>query len=350
MFVSFLTKRVESKLSRRKGGASGHGSSAAYGAEGGESATPFSNDGGKVTTIPAGSPFAGREASGGTRAQVYGNSMYGSGYPGVAWGGVARAGGRAYLHDSERDQVFVDPFPSPHTSLANKAEACSLTLATSRFAVEENAIRHSAMLLPSSTGTTTSHLVADTTTVSDLIDDITSACSSSLNKAITSTSPITFNDIAETRISYRIRSTNTTRRSCRWRLQNRRLPLIAWFQSSASPTALSSLMDSGRIINVFPGITRQHIISIPLTVALSLTYPSRANRSKAGRGKWPGNIDCLAFSVEASVFPRKHQKLALARQRNYSSSSLPRAAKILYPARLSDPAKQEDLWGDEKSP
>ncbi|KAJ7583819.1 hypothetical protein C8J56DRAFT_1094690 [Mycena floridula] len=59
-------------------------------------------------------------------------------------------------------------------------------------------------LFPSNTGTTTFRLVADMTTVSDLIHDITSACSSSLNKSATSTSPVAFNDIAETRISYQI--------------------------------------------------------------------------------------------------------------------------------------------------
>ncbi|KAJ7583860.1 hypothetical protein C8J56DRAFT_748768, partial [Mycena floridula] len=208
MFVPFLTKRVESKLSRRKGGGGGgggggHGSSAAH-AEGGESssgpgagrgssigtsaggksATPFSNGGGKVTTIPSGSLFAGREAGGGTRAQVYGNSMYGSGYPGVggrgvvgrsfpfyywplAWGGGAGAGGGAYLHDSEYGRYDNTSRPGGVMTYA---------------------------IFPSNTGTTTFRLVADTTTVSDLIHDITSACSSSLNKSTTSTSPIAFND------------------------------------------------------------------------------------------------------------------------------------------------------------
>ncbi|KAJ7583704.1 hypothetical protein C8J56DRAFT_1166716 [Mycena floridula] len=95
--------------------------------------------------------FAGREAGSGTRAQVYGNSIYGSGYPGpLAWGGVAWAGGVAYLHDSEY----------------------------SRY---DNASRPGGMMthaiFPSNTGTTTFHLVADTTAVSDLIHDITSACS-----------------------------------------------------------------------------------------------------------------------------------------------------------------------------
>ncbi|KAJ7583772.1 hypothetical protein C8J56DRAFT_192135 [Mycena floridula] len=132
--------------------------------------------------------FAGREAGGGTQAQVYGNSMYGSGYPGVvgrgvversfpfyfwplAWGGVAGAGRGAHLHDLEYDNT------SRPGSMMTSA------------------------IFPSNTGTMASRLVADTTTVTDLI---TSACSSSLNKSTTSTSPIAFNDIADTRISYRI--------------------------------------------------------------------------------------------------------------------------------------------------
>ncbi|KAF8316534.1 hypothetical protein DL93DRAFT_2166006 [Clavulina sp. PMI_390] len=45
------------------------------------SATPFSDGGGSIIKIPSGSTFAGRDAGGGTRDQVYGSSRYGSGYP-----------------------------------------------------------------------------------------------------------------------------------------------------------------------------------------------------------------------------------------------------------------------------
>jgi hypothetical protein len=82
------------------------------------SASTGSNGGGAKSTIPAGSPFAGREQGGGTRSNIYGTPYYGSGYPGssnvrgvggfgfpyyywpLAFGG-AGVGGAAYLHNHE---------------------------------------------------------------------------------------------------------------------------------------------------------------------------------------------------------------------------------------------------------
>ncbi|KAJ7583873.1 hypothetical protein C8J56DRAFT_952087 [Mycena floridula] len=205
MFVPFLTKRQETKLYRRKGGggggkgggggakggSSGGGSGAGAGrgssvgtSTGSKSATPFSSGGGKVTTIPSGSLFAGRQAGGGTRDQVYGTSTYGSGYPGVsgrgvvgrsfpfyfwplAWGGAAGAGTGAYLHNSEYGRYDNTSRPGGVMTYA---------------------------IFPSNSGNTTFRLVADKTTVSDLITDITAACTSSLNTANTSTSPVAFSD------------------------------------------------------------------------------------------------------------------------------------------------------------
>ncbi|OCH94033.1 hypothetical protein OBBRIDRAFT_723698 [Obba rivulosa] len=88
------------------------------GATGGRSsAVSYGGGGGKVTTIPAGQPFAGRTAGGASRAQVYGTAAYGSGYPGASGLGVSNRGfpfffwpvvwgtglgyGAAYLYDSE---------------------------------------------------------------------------------------------------------------------------------------------------------------------------------------------------------------------------------------------------------
>ncbi|KAI0070477.1 hypothetical protein K474DRAFT_1670014 [Panus rudis PR-1116 ss-1] len=41
----------------------------------------YNHGGGPETTIPSGQPFAGRKAGGGSRDDVYGSSVYGSGYP-----------------------------------------------------------------------------------------------------------------------------------------------------------------------------------------------------------------------------------------------------------------------------
>lgn len=72
-----------------------------------------------MTTIPAGSGFAGRTVGGGTRSNVYGSRTYGSGYPGVVgnrgvaglgfpfffwpvtFGGAAYAGTHYYHHSDE---------------------------------------------------------------------------------------------------------------------------------------------------------------------------------------------------------------------------------------------------------
>ncbi|TFK46613.1 hypothetical protein OE88DRAFT_1739236 [Heliocybe sulcata] len=47
----------------------------------GKSATAYSAGGGKPFVMSSNSPFAGRQAGGGTRGQVYGTWTYGSGYP-----------------------------------------------------------------------------------------------------------------------------------------------------------------------------------------------------------------------------------------------------------------------------
>ncbi|EMD33694.1 hypothetical protein CERSUDRAFT_107993 [Gelatoporia subvermispora B] len=117
MFIPLLTPRNE--LVARKGGGGGHGSSSSghssghsegssakssssktssasgqrsvplSGATGGKStAEAYGPGGGRAATIPVGQPFGGRTAGGGTRAQVYGSSYYGSGYPGITGIGV----------------------------------------------------------------------------------------------------------------------------------------------------------------------------------------------------------------------------------------------------------------------
>ena len=57
-------------------------------------ASPFSAGGGKISSIPSGQVFSGRQIGGGTRSQVYGGSRYGSGYPYGGYGSYV--GGRPF--------------------------------------------------------------------------------------------------------------------------------------------------------------------------------------------------------------------------------------------------------------
>jgi hypothetical protein len=160
MFVPFFSEaRSKKKLYRRKGGGGRGGGGKGGGSTGAKSpvsvggstksASSYGGGGGKVTTIPAGQFFAGRNSGGGTRNQVFGNQyvghdleqysslifvhrQYGSGYPGVAgrgvagrgfpfvfwplaWGGAVGLGAGAYLHSNE---VINLTRPSSHSYLS----------------------------------------------------------------------------------------------------------------------------------------------------------------------------------------------------------------------------------------
>ncbi|KAF5338176.1 hypothetical protein D9758_014718 [Tetrapyrgos nigripes] len=216
MFVPFISSKYSTSkkrrdLERRKGGGgggkggsgSGRASGGSSGSGGGSSgrtssintgggstrsATSFGNGGGPVLTIPAGSAFAGRTQGGATRDQVYGTSTYGSGYPGISgagvasrgfpfyfwplgWGGAAGLGSAAYLHNRE----YGDP---------------------------DNSTRPGGPMMfatfVSSSQNTTFHVVADNTTVIDLISDISANCSSSINNSSSTSTPQTFNDSSPT--------------------------------------------------------------------------------------------------------------------------------------------------------
>lgn len=98
-------------------------------AAGKSSATSYGSGGGKAVAIPSGQLFAGRQAGGGTRDQVTGTSVYGSGYPGITgrgvagrgfpfyfwpivWGGGSGIGTAAYLHDENEVRGAFFPFSS----------------------------------------------------------------------------------------------------------------------------------------------------------------------------------------------------------------------------------------------
>ncbi|KAG2067176.1 hypothetical protein BDR04DRAFT_1028245 [Suillus decipiens] len=147
-------------------------------ASGKSTATAYGHGGGTPKTIPIGQLFAGRTAGGATRAQVYGTSTYGSGYPGysgydvagrgfpfwfwpVVWGGSSNQ----YLHDSEYGDSF-------NTSRLGGPMA-------------------QADFISNSTGSTF-HLLSDNSTVGSLIDYINTNCSSHLSSS-SSKSPSPYN-------------------------------------------------------------------------------------------------------------------------------------------------------------
>ncbi|KAF8223832.1 hypothetical protein L208DRAFT_1411362 [Tricholoma matsutake] len=213
MFIPFISKpRSLNKLLRRKGGGGGggrggggggaKGSSSSSGAgtkgvggvggvkspvnTGGstKSATSYGSGGGKSAPISAGQLFSGRQSGGGTRNQVFGSQQYGSGYPGItgrgvagrgfpfifwplAWGGAIGLGTGAYLHNNEYGRPDNSSRPGG-------------PMVTAEF-------------VSNSTNATTFRLLADNTTVSDLITAIKTNCSSNLSSSSSST-PSTYND------------------------------------------------------------------------------------------------------------------------------------------------------------
>ncbi|KDQ56800.1 hypothetical protein JAAARDRAFT_301744 [Jaapia argillacea MUCL 33604] len=97
-----------------KGGSSSKGGGSASGVKlgsltgvpSGKTVSAYSAGGGKWFTLGSTSPFSGRLAGGGTRAQVYGNSRYGSGYP---YGGYG-----TYIDNRPLPYVFYPVPIYPH--------------------------------------------------------------------------------------------------------------------------------------------------------------------------------------------------------------------------------------------
>ncbi|KAJ7505290.1 hypothetical protein B0H11DRAFT_1708391 [Mycena galericulata] len=191
-------------LSKRRGGGKTSGSK---GGEGGDSdgssggttktvpiktsgtsktATSYGEGGGKVITIPSGQLFSGRPEGSGTRAQVFGTRTFGSGYPGISgrgvagrgfpfffwplsFGAVGGVGGGAYLR-SDTEYGHADNTSRP------------------------GGVMMTAAFQSNSTNASTFRILADNSTVVDLISDITANCSASLSSTAVSPSP--YNDTA----------------------------------------------------------------------------------------------------------------------------------------------------------
>ncbi|KAJ7202442.1 hypothetical protein C8J57DRAFT_1454889 [Mycena rebaudengoi] len=159
-----------SSSGRGSSSSSGKSSPIKFGGGSSRSSRNYGRGGGRPSTIPAGSLFAGRSQGGGTRAQVFGTRSYGSGYPGISgrgvggrgfpfyfwplmWGGGIGYGSNAYLHSNEYGEPNNNSRPGGAMA--------------------------SAAFQSNSTGTVF-RLVADNSTVSDLMADIAANCSSHL--------------------------------------------------------------------------------------------------------------------------------------------------------------------------
>ncbi|KAJ7767803.1 hypothetical protein B0H16DRAFT_1210994, partial [Mycena metata] len=136
-----------------------------------KSSSTYGGGGGKVVAIPKGQVFAGRMQGGATRSVVYGTATYGSGYPSnygrgvsgrpfpfyfwpVVWGsGVGVGSSGAYMYGDEYGDPNNGSRPGGPMSMAS--------------------------FQSNSTGTTF-RLIADNTTVADLIPILATNCSSHL--------------------------------------------------------------------------------------------------------------------------------------------------------------------------
>lgn len=138
-------------------------------------AIPFGYGGGPITVIPADQPFSGRESGGGTRAEVYGNSFYGSGYPGYQHRGVD---GRGFPF------VF---WPVVFTAPAIGGGASYLYREV-EYGGPDNTTRPGSALQQSTfyTSNCTFRLISDTTTSTYLYYAITRGCALSVNGLLSS--------------------------------------------------------------------------------------------------------------------------------------------------------------------
>ncbi|KAI0027238.1 hypothetical protein K488DRAFT_62148 [Vararia minispora EC-137] len=136
------------------------------------SASTYSDGGGKASKISSGQ-FAGRSMGGGSRASVYGTSMYGSGYPGESPSirGVSDKGFPYYFYPVTWN---TSPYPYYPPYLHTSGE----------YGGPTNSSRPGGPLMQaafvSATTGTTLYFVADNSTVSSLLPIVLQNCSSTL--------------------------------------------------------------------------------------------------------------------------------------------------------------------------
>ncbi|KAJ6535187.1 hypothetical protein B0H10DRAFT_2144886 [Mycena sp. CBHHK59/15] len=203
MYVPFLTTPSTRQLARRRGGGKSGGGAKGGGESGGaggtsrsssvstggssRSATSYGGGGGKVVTIPSGQLFSGRTEGSGTRAQMFGTPTYGSGYPGITGRGVVGRGFPFYF------------WPLSFGAGGGIGTAAYLH-SNSEYGHADNSSRPGGPIMTAafqsnSTSGMTFRILADNSTVTDLIADISANCSSSLSAA-SATAPSPYNDSA----------------------------------------------------------------------------------------------------------------------------------------------------------
>ncbi|KAF5358619.1 hypothetical protein D9758_007678 [Tetrapyrgos nigripes] len=167
----------------------GRSSSVSTGGSSGRTMTPYSSGGGSAIPIPSGSMFSGRYQGGATRFQVYGTRQYGSGYPGYSGRGVSGRGFPYYF------------WPLTWGSASGYNAASYYHDADTEYGLPSNTSRPGGALryatFTSNSQNTTFHVVADNTSLTELLTDIYSHCGSSINNASSTASPILlqlFND------------------------------------------------------------------------------------------------------------------------------------------------------------
>lgn len=151
------------------------------------SASVYGFGGGAASVIPAGEAFAGRTVGGWSRDHIFGTKTYGSGYPGINGRGTSGRGFPFYF------------WPVVWTGAAGAATGVgAIALADylsggGEYGAPNNTTRPggamAAALFPSDSNTSVFRVVADTSTVKDLIEAIKSNCSSPLDNSASSSSP-----------------------------------------------------------------------------------------------------------------------------------------------------------------
>ncbi|KAI0063861.1 hypothetical protein BV25DRAFT_1914928 [Artomyces pyxidatus] len=153
----------------------------------GRKATAYGGGGGSPVFLPSGEPFAGETAGGGTRADIYGTSAYGSGYP------SARNGSRGAVIQPNLPYFFWPVvFTNPPSSAVRQLDLGE------QYGPLDNSSRPGgamaeAHFLSNNTGSIF-HVLADNGTVSSLITYFTANCSHNLDVAASSTAPAIFDN------------------------------------------------------------------------------------------------------------------------------------------------------------
>ncbi|KAI0063859.1 hypothetical protein BV25DRAFT_1823934 [Artomyces pyxidatus] len=188
------TRGTTQRLVRRKGGGSHYKKKPAgtfvpmRNIPSGRGAYAYGVGGGNAVVIPAGQPFSGESAGGGTRAEVYGTSAYGSGFP-SARNGSHGAVIRPNLPFFFWPVVITNPTSSP-VSQVDLGEKYGPLNNPSR----PGGAMAEAHFQSNNTGSIF-HVLADNGTVYSLITSLKANCSHNLNIAASSTTPAIFNTL-----------------------------------------------------------------------------------------------------------------------------------------------------------